>query len=60
VNFSFFKVVIRKEEFDDIVESTQQGTFRTNCLDSVDRTNYVQMLFAKIFALSVFRDFRKL
>ena len=29
----------------------QKGVFRTNCIDSVDRTNYVQMLLAKVFAV---------
>ena len=57
-NFTYFKVVIQKDEFDDKVESHQQGTFRTNCLDSVDRTNYVQMLFAKIFALNALNNYQ--
>lgn len=57
--FSHFKVVIKKDEFDDKVESYQQGTFRTNCLDSVDRTNYVQMLFAKLFALNALNNYNQ-
>jgi hypothetical protein len=36
----------------------QRGAFRTNCIDSVDRTNYVQMLLAKAFALRALRDYR--
>jgi len=55
--FSFFKVVLKKDELDADVQSYQQGTFRTNCLDSVDRTNYVQMLFAKLFALNALKDY---
>ncbi|RWS27752.1 Phosphatidylinositide phosphatase SAC1-like protein, partial [Leptotrombidium deliense] len=32
---------------DDTVLSTQDGVFRTNCIDSLDRTNVVQSLIAK-------------
>ena len=41
-SFSYF--CIRK---DGLVVSAQQGSFRTNCIDCLDRTNVVQGLLGK-------------
>lgn len=35
-----------------VVTKVQQGLFRTNCMDNLDRTNVVQSLFARRAALS--------
>ena len=33
---------------DGTVENLQEGVFRTNCIDCLDRTNVVQSLFARL------------
>lgn len=34
-----------------VVDKTQRGTIRTNCIDNLDRTNVVQAMFARSFLL---------
>ena len=52
-NFEYTQVAVDHEfSFSNIEENfiylkNQQGTFRTNCVDSLDRTNVVQSVFAR-------------
>ena len=43
------------ENFLDFVEN-QKVVFRTNCIDSLDRTNVVQSVFARYFLLLMLKD----
>ena len=39
-----------------VYEQAQQGTFRTNCIDSLDRTNVVQSAFGRYFIFMMLND----
>jgi len=54
-NFGYFCYDIKNEE--TIME--QQGVFRTNCLDCLDRTNVVQQVISKAAVASYLSDFSK-
>ncbi|ESN91957.1 hypothetical protein HELRODRAFT_116244 [Helobdella robusta] len=43
---------------DSIVEKTQNGVFRTNCIDCLDRTNVVQSMIAKKVLLEQLKNLR--
>lgn len=66
--YSRFEVVFYVERYfcirkDGTVLSTQQGVFRMNCIDCLDRTNVVQGLLAKrmlLVQLIVSLNFKKI
>lgn len=57
-DFGHFKISKFNDQFDYDIKSHQEGIFRINCIDCLDRSNFIECLMGKIFLLEVMDDWK--
>ena len=55
--FGYFKMVKTRNNYDFEMKTSQNGIVRVNCIDCLDRSNYIQSLIAKVNLLQFLDDY---